>query len=78
MNKINTVKHPGQAVKIITDDSGEHTIVKAGGAEVCKKCCEEKALMSTKDTKQSCDNNVIKFIFKKHGIEVISDVETIV
>lgn len=27
---------------------------------------------------KSCDENLIKFIFTKHGIEVISDVETIV
>lgn len=73
INKINTIKHPGQAVKIITDDSGEHIVVKQG-AEVGK--CSEKKALST-DTK-SCDKNMIKFIFTKHGIEVISDVETIV
>ena len=27
---------------------------------------------------QSCDENLIKFIFTKHGIQIISDIETIV
>lgn len=96
----NQMKHPGQAVKIITDDVGEYKIVKKqDGKEVCKT--EEKTLKNSKsyscfdalDTKRSlkrtnsgsnlkeyksCDENLIKFIFTKHGIEVISDVETIV
>lgn len=75
MNKINAIKHPGQAVKIITDDSGEHTVVK-DGTEVCKY--SEKKVKNKKLNSKCYDENMIKFIFTKHGIEVISDVETIV
>lgn len=94
------MKHPGQAVKIITEDVSEHKVVrKPNGKEVRKM--EEKLLKNSKsyscfdaiDMKRSlkrsnsgtnlkeyksCDENLIKFIFTKHGIEVISDVETIV
>lgn len=35
------------------------------------------SIASLKECK-SCDENLIKFIFTKHGIQVISDVETIV
>lgn len=100
MNKTNIVsslKHPGQAVKIITDDMGEHKIVKENSDEVRKskalttsKSCtnfeaidnqctvkNSKSNSNLKDYK-SCDENLIKFIFTKHGIQVISDVETIV
>lgn len=89
-------KHPGQAVKIVMDNTGEHKIIKK--EEVCR---EEKTLKNSKsyssfnaiETRhslkrtnssanlkecKSCDENLIKFIFTKHGIEVISDVETIV
>lgn len=90
-------KHPGQAVKIITDCTGEHKVIKK--EEVCRD--EDKTLKNSKsyssfdtiearrnlkrtnsstslDECKSCDENLIKFIFTKHGIEVISDVETIV
>lgn len=92
-NIINTaaIKHPGQAVKIITDDNGEHTVVKEG-AEVRKtvlntsKSCTDLGAVDAqctvnkrnKSDSKSCDENLIKFIFTKHGIQVISDVETIV
>lgn len=90
------MKHPGQAVKIITDDAGEHKIIKNDTVEVGKsslatsKSCtnfeaidtqytmkNSKSNTNLKDYK-SCDENLIKFIFTKHGIQVISDVETIV
>lgn len=104
VNKLNTVnisKHPGQAVKIITEVSGEHKVVKEGKDQKnevrkrnemksSKSCTNFDALgksstgiknsqsnSSLKDCK-SCDENLIKFIFTKHGIQVISDVETIV
>lgn len=99
-NIANNMKHPGQAVKIITESTGVHKIVRdeANSKEVCK---EEQVLKSSKsytnfDDVESkgrlkhsksnasfkeykgCDENLIKFIFTKHGIQVISDVETIV
>ncbi|CAG9819104.1 unnamed protein product [Phaedon cochleariae] len=90
---------PGQAVKIITESSGDHKIIRseATGKEVCKE--DDNVLKSSRsysnfeevmknDLKhstsnnlkecKSCDENLIKFIFTKHGIQVISDVETIV
>lgn len=99
-NNSSTMKHPGQAVKIITEDTGEHKIVGEGSDEVCnsrkkkplktsKSCTNfvavdnhctlknSKSNTNLKDCK-SCDENLIKFIFTKHGIQVISDVETIV
>ncbi|KAJ8965274.1 hypothetical protein NQ314_004237 [Rhamnusium bicolor] len=100
-NIINNMKHPGQAVKIITESSGEHKIIRDEGnnKEVCKE--EGQVLKSSKSYThfdeiggkntlkhsksntnlkecKSCDENLIKFIFTKHGIQVISDVETIV
>lgn len=42
-----------------------------------KNSSDFKSEDSLKNCK-SCDENLIKFIFSKHGIEVISDVETIV
>ncbi|KAJ8920060.1 hypothetical protein NQ315_011714 [Exocentrus adspersus] len=89
-------KHPGQAVKIITESTGEHKIVREepSSKEVCKeevlkgsKSCtnfeeiERKAgLKHSKSNSnlKECDENLIRFIFTKHGIQVISDVETIV
>lgn len=100
MNKTNIVssmKHPGQAVKIITDDMGEHKVVKESSDEVrkskalttSKSCTNFEAIDTHRTVKnsksnsnlkdyKSCDENLIKFIFTKHGIQVISDVETIV
>lgn len=95
-NVINNIKHPGQAVKIITGQGGEHTVVKEN--EV-RKCTEKKVLTTSKSCtdfeavdaqctvnkssshlkdSKSCDENLIKFIFTKHGIQIISDIETIV
>lgn len=112
VSKTNTLnnmsKHPGQAIKIITESTGEHKIIKENKKnmkEVCKKEVEDKSptrdmkvskscsnvyspdksnlpssSKSSSDIKsqKSCDENLIKFIFTKHGIQVISDVETIV
>lgn len=99
-NALNTIRHPGQAVKIITESNGDHKIVKEGteSSEVRKE--EKKMLKNSKSCAnidelhksglknsksntnlkecKSCDENLIKFIFTKHGIQVISDVETIV
>lgn len=99
-NILNSMKHPGQAVKIITDNTGDHKIVKDTTNEVCsskgkrsmkssKSCANFDALDDNRAMKnsksntnlkdcKSCDENLIKFIFTKHGIQVISDVETIV
>ncbi|KAJ8945112.1 hypothetical protein NQ318_001577 [Aromia moschata] len=101
ISTLSNMKHPGQAVKIITDSTGEHKIVRdeEKPKEVCSQ--EEKILKGSKsytcfneiESKsglkhaksstnlkecKSCDENIIKFIFTKHGIQVISDVETIV
>ncbi|RZC42954.1 nicotinamide mononucleotide adenylyltransferase 1 [Asbolus verrucosus] len=100
-NTLNSMRHPGQAVKIITESNGDHKIVKEGldPKEVRKE--EKKTLKNSKSCAnidelqnknnfknsksntnlkecKSCDENLIKFIFTKHGIQVISDVETIV
>lgn len=100
-NSINIKRsHPGQAVKIVTEVTGEHKILSNESSkrkEVCRedadalresKSCTHFAAIETPgrlkrtNTKlkecKSCDENLIKFIFTKHGIEVISDVETIV
>lgn len=103
-NNLNMIKHPGQAVKIISDSKGEHKIIRnppEGNIKVCKneetqssqmktsKSCTNftdehknslKGCKSNADLKEckSCDENLIKFIFTRHGIQVISDVETIV
>lgn len=93
-------KHPGQAVKIITESTGEHKIVRDDSkTEVCTE--QDRPLKSSRSLSnfekvseemnsnngrpnntlkecKSCDENLIKFIFTKHGIQVISDVETIV
>lgn len=79
-NLTNTAKHPGQAVKIITDDTGEHTVVKEG-SEVCKSTQKkirsfEGAQCTVKNS--NCDENLIKFVFTKHGVQIISDKESIV
>lgn len=93
-------KHPGQAVKIITEPTGEHKVVRneiTGNKEVCREgdetlkesksfghfnAIETPGRLKRTNTKlkecKSCDETLIKFIFTKHGIEVISDVETIV
>ncbi|XP_015838667.1 nicotinamide/nicotinic acid mononucleotide adenylyltransferase 3 isoform X1 [Tribolium castaneum] len=96
-NVLNTIRHPGQAVKIITESSGDHKVIK-DPKEVRKedkkplknsKSCANidelhktniKTSKSNANLKEckSCDENLIKFIFTKHGIQVISDVETIV
>lgn len=102
LNTINSqLKHPGQAVKIITESASgrRRTFVHAEvdyNEVVCKdaealkesKSCtyfnafETPGRLNRTNTKlkecKSCDENLIKFIFTKHGIEVISDVETIV
>lgn len=95
-NVINLTKHPGQAVKIITEDTGEHKIIKDAkevgsskktikASKSCTDFYEEKngTLKSSKSNAnlkdcKNCDENLVKFIFTKHGIQVISDVETIV
>lgn len=98
-NKINQFRHPGQAVKILTDNSGEHTIIRN---KVCTNSTSTKEFGMLKSSKscthfeqnkpefkssrsnsqicdyQNCDENMIKFIFTKHGIQVISDIETVV
>lgn len=98
-NILNTGRHPGQAVKIITESTGNHKIIKSN--EVCtddknrplktSKSCANIEQLHQKDNNiknsksnanlkeyKSCDENLVKFIFTKHGIQVISDVETIV
>lgn len=111
-NVLNSFKHPGQAVKIITDSLGEHTIVKCredsdnevrsintaehrhyrreNSLKTSQSCTnfdivdrDKWSVQSSKsngDLKgyKSCDENLIRFIFTKHGIQVISDVETVV
>ncbi|KAJ3642163.1 hypothetical protein Zmor_024972 [Zophobas morio] len=100
-NVLNAVRHPGQAVKIITESNGEHKIIKQGSdskevrkedkktlknSKSCANIDELHSKSSVKSSKsnanlkecKSCDENLIKFIFTKHGIQVISDVETIV
>lgn len=47
-------------------DSLDSTKLKSGRSSTNLKECK------------SCDENLIKFIFTKHGIQVISNVETIV
>lgn len=87
----NQLKHPGQAVKVITTERKL-----ANEKEVCTEkdsyrestryrhfnAIETTGRLKRTNTKlkecKSCDENLIKFIFTKHGIEVISDVETIV
>lgn len=100
--QVPVMRHPGQAVKIVTESSGDHRVIgKDIKNEVCiKKVEDTKTMKSSKscsnfeeiESKQSsqsrsdtnlkesksCDENLIKFIFTKHGIQVISDVETIV
>lgn len=48
--------------------------------EAIDKECTVKNSRSNSNLKdcKSCDENLVKFIFTRHGIEVISDVETIV
>lgn len=92
--------HPGQAVKIITESTGDHKVIcnkVPGDKEVCREdvdalkesrsfthfnAIETPGRLKRTNTElkeyKSCDENLIKFIFTKHGIEVISDVETIV
>lgn len=102
-NILGSFKHPGQAVKIITDSFGDHTIVRDrdDSAVANNEVCSDRALKTSRsctsfdkldarwslqgsksndDLKgyKSCDENLIKFIFTKHGIRVISDIETIV
>lgn len=103
-NATNITKHPGQAIKIITEKTGENKIVKEEqmyGSQVCKSkikatdlktsksytnvyaADKEKVTHSSKSTdnikaRKSCDENLIKLIFTKHGIQVVSDVEMIV
>lgn len=97
-NKINSFRHPGQAVKILTDGTGEHTVIKNevrkhqsikkefGLLKTSKSCTTfEKTKTEFKSRSnseicdyQNCDENMIKFIFTKHGIQVISDIETVV
>lgn len=45
--------------------------------EIFEEKCKKSGQTQLKECK-SCDENLIKFIFTKHGIKVISDVETIV
>lgn len=89
LNASNQRKTPGQAVKIITtevivdkevgrikDALKQSTSIKHFNAiEIPSRLKRTNATL--KECK-SCDENLIKFIFTKHGIEVISDVETIV
>ncbi|KAK9718446.1 Cytidylyltransferase-like [Popillia japonica] len=104
-NILNSFKHPGQAVQIITDSFGDHKIVKnrqdavkdnevrAAGDQSTLKSSRSCTNFDKLDTRWSlqgsksnddlkgyknCDENLIKFIFTKHGIQVISDIETIV
>lgn len=109
-NTINMIKHPGQAVKIVSDAKGEHKIIREPPETNIKVCNNDeqhsqpppttstqmktsksftnfvevknsmKVCKSNADLKEckSCDENLIKFIFTRHGIQVISDVETIV
>lgn len=94
----NQRKHPGQAVKIITDTTGEHKIIhndtivdkevrkdaliKESKSYTHFNAIETPGRLKRTNTRlkecKSCDENLIKFIFTKHGIQVISDVETIV
>lgn len=92
-NSNNPRKHPGQAVQVITTERKlvHNEVIK--DKEVCKEkdasksythfnAIETPGRLKRMNTKlkecKSCDENLIKFIFTKHGIEVISDVETIV
>ncbi|KAF5287537.1 hypothetical protein FQR65_LT12208 [Abscondita terminalis] len=75
-NNINMVKHPGQAIKIITESSGEHKLLKDGKVEtkqVCKK--EDKMKIPAYNVENTTENST-KVVFSKYGIQVISDVET--
>lgn len=91
-----SVKHPGQAVKIVTKVVKEVRTPATTPSTALKnsKSCTELAQLAgggksggDKNTsrsnddlldRKSCDENLIRFIFTKHGIQVISDVETIV
>lgn len=99
-NTLNTMVYPGQAVKIITESSGEHTVMRKERdpkKEVCTTLRPSKSFSNIQSIKKedgtaaknpkrsnnlkdckSCDENLIKFIFTEHGIQVISDIETIV
>lgn len=93
INKTNKLRHPGQAVKIMTETSVDRKLIKKN--EVCNEklknsqsCTnfQQTGLKEPLNTRmnvplkecKSCDDTLIKFIFTKHGIQVISDVETIV
>lgn len=99
-NTLNTMIYPGQAVKIITESSGEHKVInneRESKKEVRRTLRSSKSCSSFQSIKKdddgavrdsepgsnlkdckSCDENLIKFIFTEHGIQVISDIETIV
>lgn len=70
-------------VGIINDIEGEGAAIKS--SKSCTNFADnevrhsggEQSSFSLKECK-SCDENLIKFIYTKHGIQVISDVETIV
>ncbi|KAF7268864.1 hypothetical protein GWI33_018060 [Rhynchophorus ferrugineus] len=100
--QIPAIKHPGQAVKIVTGTDGDHKIIRSSdemkqsvgsktdamkSSKSCSNFDEIDPKLSRRDRNpqqvalkecKSCDENLIKFIFTKHGIQVISDVETIV
>lgn len=70
-------------VGIINDSGGEGAAIKS--SKSCTNFADsqvrrpggEQSGFNLKECK-SCDENLIKFIYTKHGIQVISDVETIV
>lgn len=80
--KINKkIPHPGQAVKVVTDSLGGHTVLKS---EVCTYSTKEGSNSAHFDGSTSCMKSsksyedIIKFIFTEHGIRVLSEKETVV
>lgn len=70
-------------VGIINDIGGEGATIKS--SKSCTSFADSKVRQSGVEQSgfnlkecKSCDENLIKFIYTKHGIQVISDVETIV
>ncbi|KAF5274006.1 hypothetical protein FQA39_LY01121 [Lamprigera yunnana] len=84
-NNINMSKHPGQAIKIITESTGEHKLfreVKADTKQVCKNNSSSANREDKPKAMYSGPDNAIdtstKVVFSKYGIQIISDVETMV
>lgn len=81
--------HPGQAVKVVTDSLGGHTVLKS---EVCTYSTKDGSNSAHFDGNEklhvsdstSCMKSsksyedIIKFIFTEHGIRVLSEKETVV